>query len=145
MNIILVEDDLNAMEIVNSLKIRDHDVRYCDNVADAEWYIRGNDQEPPFDAMILDLNMSMEYLCEGLLEELREQPVAEGVGWFFWEHVVKKVDDQLYDRTIFYTGYGSSLKRLAGDRFKELRVIEKDDEDMIGNMLRMLRDMPKRV
>ena len=140
MRIILVEDNLNAMELANSLRGKGYYVRWCDNVADAETYICGENGEEPFDAIILDLSLEARFLDDRLKAECRQK----SVGWVFYEHVLKEIDIKLYESVIFYSGYPEIFRRDAGTRARTLHFVEKIDPNAsikIEDMLRALSEI----
>ena len=139
MRIIFVEDDKDAKELAGSLTGKGHDVQWCQNVADAEWYIDRQGSEKPFDAIILDINLGAGFLDE----RWKDECLQKSAGWVFYERVLKEINPKLYERVIFYTGYPDVFRHDAGERADVLRFVDKSDANASRKIDEMLAEIFK--
>ena len=108
LEILLVDDDYDAISTACFLESCGHTVTITHNLADAEFYLTDSPGYKKYQAIVLDLSMSAEDLPPELVSEARETYA----GWVFYKHIISKCPG-MQQRTIFLSGYAYALNHLS--------------------------------
>ena len=138
MRILFAEDDPKVLDLAKILREKGHTVTAACNLCDAEEALMEQEKNGDYNAVILDLNMSISDLPRAYQKEAKES----FTGWVFYKYILKQYT-QINDNVIFLTAYDSVFHELLGEEVKGITVIGKGNRDILNKIDKALYKFEK--
>lgn len=137
MRILFVEDNPRPAELVENFKLDGHIVDYMKNLSDAEYAVLFSPGAAVYDALFLDLHMSI----RDLPEEHWELAGKTFAGWAFYKEILKP-HPELQCHTVFFTAYANAFREvIPEDELQGVRILHKGDSSLISKARELLSEL----